>query len=218
MKTPETRHLVDAALRVESPAAGGAAAGPPKIVGYAVVYGALSLPMVDRTTGVRFRERFRAGAFARAADSADVRALVNHDQALILGRTTSGTLRLAEDEHGLRVEIDPPDTQAGRDTAESLRRGDLSGMSLRFYYLEDAWDTSGEVAVREVIEADLDEISICAFPAYPDTSAALRSLESHRRGQPRRTPARDRARRRLRLAEADSRPAPSPRPHPRGQR
>jgi len=63
-----------------------------------------------------FSEIVRPGAFARAIQQGqDVRALFNHDENHVLGRTANGTLRLEEDARGLAVEIDPPDTQVGRD-------------------------------------------------------------------------------------------------------
>ena len=59
------------------------------------------------------------GAFRRAlAADPDVRALFNHDSNYVLGRTTNGTLRLAEDPRGLVAEFDAPDTQYARDLRE----------------------------------------------------------------------------------------------------
>jgi HK97 family phage prohead protease len=80
---------------------------PPTLKGYAAVF--------DTETDIAgyWRERLARGAFADAISktSADVHALFNHDANLVLGRMKAGTLRLAEDERGLTVEIDPPDTQ-----------------------------------------------------------------------------------------------------------
>jgi phage head maturation protease len=79
----------------------------------------------------------------------------------------------------------------------------MDGMSFRFVAKKDAWDYDANPVQRELIDVDIDEISLVAYPAYPDTSAAIRSLEAHRRTQPLRTPRRDRAARRLRLAMAE---------------
>ena len=102
------------------------------IVGYAAVYGALS----DDLGG--FRERIEPGAFAGVLDS-DVRCLVNHDPSQVLGRTRSGTLRLADEERGLRFECDLPDSPLGENVREAVRRGDVDGASFRFQVGEERW-------------------------------------------------------------------------------
>jgi len=120
------------------------------------------------------------GAFAAALTRSDVRALFNHDPNLILGRTTSGTLRVFEDEHGLVYEIDPPDTQAARDLQESLRRGDVSQSSFGFTVRADKWlpaSDEREYPLRIITEIDeLYDVSPVTYPAYPATSAAVRQM------------------------------------------
>jgi uncharacterized protein len=198
---PETRclTLAEAEVRVES-----AEGDKPVIRGVALRYDSLSLPMYDGK-GREFREKFAAGAFSRAlATGADVRALVNHNRDLILGRNTAGTLRLVDGPDALRFEIDPPDTEIAKHYVSAVRRGDMSGMSFRFYKIRDHWSGAGAATVREVTEADLDDVSIVAYPAYADTEVAARSLDDYCRSQPRRYPRRDRAERLLRLALARS--------------
>ena len=157
-----------------------------RIVGYAAKFNRPSEPLAVR--GGSFREVIAPGAFDRTlARGADVRALVEHDAARILGRTRSGTLELSVDATGLRVSIDPPDTSSARDVIESIRRGDLDGMSFGFSVAEERgeeWDTdaSGET-VRTILACDLFDVSVVAFPAYPDAEVSLRtsaSLERHR--------------------------------------
>lgn len=132
---------------------------------------------VEADIGGYFREKIAPGAFSETLKSADVRALVNHDTGRVIGRSTSGTLRLVEDERGLAVEIDLPDTSDGRDLAVQLERGDISGMSFGFRVTHDEWDETGDTPLRTVRAIELYEVSAVAFPAYDDTEIALRSLE-----------------------------------------
>ncbi len=148
--------------------------GPGTVVGYAAVFSKMSQDLGY------FVEKIQRGAFAGVLGQ-DVRALKNHDSNYLLGRSKSGTLRMSEDEIGLRVEIDLPDTQVGRDTAEEIGRGDMDGMSFSFAADVDQWDYSGEVPIRTLVKIrDLYDVGPVAYPAYTDTSAAMRSLETHR--------------------------------------
>ena len=123
-------------------------------------------------------EYIKPGAFTRAINEQhDVRALVDHDPKMILGRTKSGTLRLSQDEHGLRTEIDIPHTTVGQDTLESIRRGDLDAMSFGFVVRDDSWEERDGKTVREIRDLDLFDVSVVSFPAYEDTSVAVRSLK-----------------------------------------
>ena len=83
-------------------------------IGYASVFNRLSQNLGG------FVERVAQGPFAKPIQEADVRALFNHDADQVLGRSKSGTLRMQEDEKGLRYEIDLPNTQLGRDHAVLL--------------------------------------------------------------------------------------------------
>lgn len=127
-----------------------------------------------------FREIVRPGAFKRALEEQhDVRALFNHDEDLVLGRTRNGTLRLSEDSHGLSVEIDPPNTQSARDVVELIRRGDVTNMSYAFVVTEERWvERKGEAPLREVLDLDLYDVSVVTYPAEKTTSVGLRSAES----------------------------------------
>lgn len=144
-----------------------------KIVGYAAVFGTESEDLGG------FTETIRVGAFTETLKSKpDVRALVDHDSRQILGRTKSGTLSLSVDTIGLRAEIQPPDTQVGRDVMESIRRGDIDQMSFGFRTTEDEWNE--DFTRRELIGVDLFDVSVVAFPAYRDTSVAVRSRDRRR--------------------------------------
>ena len=143
------------------------------IVGYAAVF--------NSTTDLGyFEERIKPGAFGRAIkERQDVRALWNHDANFVLGRTKSGTLVLDEDNTGLRVEIDPPDTQHARDLVESIRRGDVDQMSFAFIAVKESWtDRKGLAPLRELEDVDLFDVSPVTYPAYEATSVGMRSAES----------------------------------------
>jgi HK97 family phage prohead protease len=152
----------------------------PKIVGYAAVFNTLSNEMrMPDQSGRTFREVIRPGAFAEAlASGDDVLARFEHIE--ILGRTGNGTLRLTEDERGLRYEIDPPNTTAGRDVVELIKRKDLRGSSFVMKVRQpggDAWRREGQTLVREIRSVRLVDVAPVSTPAYPATDVALRSLD-----------------------------------------
>jgi HK97 family phage prohead protease len=150
--------------------------GPGTLVGMAAVFDKLSEDM-------GFREIVAPGAFKRSlGDGADVRALREHDPARMLGRTSAGSLSLRETELGLEGTIRLPDTQEGRDTATLVKGGELSGMSIGFRTITDEWATVNEEQVRTLREVDLFDVSVVAFPAYPDTTIAKRSLAAVQAG------------------------------------
>jgi len=144
--------------------------GQRKIVGYAALFNVLSPPLWG------FRERIQPGAFSKTIREADVRALWNHDSNLVLGRTKNGTLRLKEDDVGLGIEINPPDTQWARDALVSIDRGDVDQMSFSFEAVRETWGTESGHTVRTLEEVKLFDVSPVTFPAYPQTSVQLRSI------------------------------------------
>lgn len=140
---------------------------PSMISGYASVFNSKT------SIGDYFEEVIAPGAFARSLAENDVRALFNHNWDKVLGRTKSGTLRLLEDERGLKFDVDLPNTTAARDLAESMERKDIDQCSFGFVATEEKWDYSVEPALRTVIEAKLYEISVVSIPAYEDTEVSL---------------------------------------------
>ena len=127
-----------------------------------------------------FREKIARGAFADSIQVDDVRALWNHDANYVLGRNRAGTLKLSEDERGLFIEIDPPDTQFARDLLVSIERGDVSQMSFGFQTVRDSWERSTEgnnQDVRTLEKVKLYDVSPVTFPFYPETDVAVRSHE-----------------------------------------
>ncbi len=141
-------------------------------VGYGAVFNSPSQPLP-------FIERIAPGAFSRSLRSRnEIKLFVNHDTSRVLASKRAGTLRLAEDSHGLRVEADLPDTTDGRDMAVLLKRGDVDSMSFGFSVPKggDSWSDDGQQ--RELREVRLHEVSIVTgFPAYEATSASVRSLD-----------------------------------------
>jgi len=152
-------------------------AGDGKLIasGVAIRYGARSKPILGR-----FVEEIRSGAATKTLAERDVLALHEHQMGAMLGRTSSGTLRLADSPDDLRYEIDLPDTSAGRDVATLLERGDIRGSSFGFRAIPKSvkWSVSGGMALRSVGELSLHHVATTCDPAYVETSAevAYRSL------------------------------------------
>lgn len=144
------------------------ASGKRELVGYAIVYNTRSQDLGG------FVEVIAPGAFTASIQADDIRALWNHDDNIVLGRTKSGTLQLADEARGVRFTIDPP-ASAGQQI-ESIERGDVDGTSFGFYVDRDAWAMVDNLAVRTVLQARLVEVSPVTFPAYLSSSVGVRSL------------------------------------------
>jgi HK97 family phage prohead protease len=149
----------------------------PSIRGHAAVFNKLSEDLGG------FREKIDPGTFKGTIKKDDIRALFNHDANYVLGRNKAGTLKLSEDELGLAIEIDPPDTQFARDLIESMNRGDINQMSFGFVTVRDSWnyqqdDKKPKEVVRTLQEVRLFDISPVTFPAYNSTSVAVRDYLS----------------------------------------
>lgn len=154
---------------------------PPVLRGYAAVFN----KTIELFRG--YFERVAPGAFTRTLEEgADVRALVDHDPSKILGRSTADppTLILAEDKKGLRVEIAPPDTQVGRDIVESVRRGDVDQMSFGFRVVKEEMEDKDGITTRTLTDVELYDVSAVTYPAYPQTSIAVRSFDEWRSKHP----------------------------------
>ena len=121
-------------------------------------------------------ESIAPGAFTEALGG-DVRALVNHDTTLVLGRNTANTLELREDSHGLwgRVRINPNDS-AAVDSYERIKRGDVDGCSIGFDIAEEETEYRDDGSIHWTIKKvnPLYEVSVCTFPAYEQTNVQAR--------------------------------------------
>lgn len=148
---------------------------PPRISGYFAVYNSIYEIAPDMS------ESIAPGAFSDSLGG-DIRALINHDTTLVLGRTTAGTCRLREDAHGVWADIDvnPNDADAMSAYAR-VSRGDVSQASIGFVILpggEEA-ETRPDGGIHwRINKAVLYEVSVCTFPAYEETDVQARSREA----------------------------------------
>lgn len=144
-----------------------------RLVGVAAVYNS---PATIFERGRSFTEIVKPGAFRRAMESgADVIATYNHDPNQLLGRTSSGTLKLTDSERGLEFALDLPDTQIGNDLRTLVNRGDIRGASFTFSVRKGGEVWSPDRSQRELHDLYLAELGPVAMPAYRDTSVAVRS-------------------------------------------
>ncbi len=138
---------------------------PVQFTGYAAVFNSPSEPLP-------FIETIAPGAFRRSLNSGrEVRLFINHDMGQPLATTRNGSMRLTEDERGLKVDATLPDTTAARDLATLIASGVVHSMSFGFSIPRggDAWSEDG--SSRELREIQLVETSIVTgFPAYPATA------------------------------------------------
>ena len=149
-----------------------------KMMGYAAKFNSVSEDLGG------FREVLRPGAFDRAIrENQDVLARGEHSAAMLLGRRSSGTLRLSVDEVGLAYEVDLPDTQAARDIATLVERGDVRQSSFAFV-VEDGgqrWGNQDGVPLREILDvATLVDVAPVSDPAYRETTVSARAVEEAR--------------------------------------
>ena len=135
--------------------------------GYAAVYNSDSEWMGG------FYEQIASGAFDSVLDN-DTRAYFNHDENLLLGRVSSGTLRIGSDERGLWYEIDLPNTSYAKDLVELMKRGDVTQSSFAFLIERDRWEERDGKTYRIIEKVSrLLDVSPVAQPAYPDATSEL---------------------------------------------
>lgn len=123
-------------------------------------------------------ESIAPGAFSRTI-SGDIRALINHDTTLVLGRTKANTLELREDSHGLwgHIDVNPNDVDA-MNLYERVKRGDVDQCSFGFEIRSQDTDISENGDIHWTLrDVDLYEVSCCTFPAYETTNISARSAE-----------------------------------------
>jgi HK97 family phage prohead protease len=173
-KTPEK--LVCFFARGDSEVFASEPGQPARIRGYAAKFDRFSHDLGG------YRVKIARGAFTDVLATSDARCLVNHDANLLLGRQSSGTLRLFGDDVGLGYECDPPESQMTEHYLACIRRGDMDGCSFSCYIDIDQWDFSGETPIRTIEHvSELLDVGPVTFPAFPDTSVVSHSLEAARR-------------------------------------
>lgn len=172
-RRPERRALTMKNIEVRAAADDTTSAGT--IAGYAIVYGAAS----DDLGG--WREIIMPGACTDVlATSPDVRFLINHE-GVPLGRTSAGTLRLKEDKNGLAFEVDLPAGCRAEELVQAIERGDITQCSFRFVveYEDREWVyPADDQPLRQINKiSELWDVCLVTFPAYPSTTAGMRSLD-----------------------------------------
>jgi HK97 family phage prohead protease len=142
-----------------------------RIGGYAAVFNRQSRNLggfIEVVDPVAFNQ-------ARGDGWPDVIARYNHDDNQLLGTTAAGTLRMGLDSYGLTYEVDPPTSMAH--VTELVQRGDVRKSSFAFRTVSDDWATTDQgYPLRRLTGVQLVDVAPVNVPAYPDSTAGLRSL------------------------------------------
>jgi uncharacterized protein len=153
------------------------------LTGYAAVFNSRSRLIYERTspndrTEKFFYEEILPGAFdsVMSDENMDVVATFNHKSDSILGRTSSGTLKLNVDETGLHFDVEVPDTSLGNDVFVMVQRGDFNQCSFSFTVGSEGekWRKEGNVLIRSINSIDnLFDVCIAAINgAYAETTVS----------------------------------------------
>jgi len=124
-------------------------------------------------------EEIDPGALDKSLKDNDIRCLFNHNSDLVLGRTGNKTLELKKDKNGLFgvVRINEDDAEA-MDVYARVSRGDINGCSFGFYPRSEEYEKQDDgTTLWRVLEADTHEVSVCTFPAYPQTEISARQKD-----------------------------------------
>ena len=123
-------------------------------------------------------ESVAPGAFSETLGN-DIRALVNHDDTLVLGRNKAGTLELREDSHGLwgKIDVNPNDVDA-MNLYNRVKRGDVDQCSFGFWIEDEETEFRDDGSIHWTIrKVNLFEVSVCTFPAYESTEVSARKAD-----------------------------------------
>ncbi|UWU89615.1 HK97 family phage prohead protease [Bradyrhizobium sp. CB1015] len=145
------------------------------ISGFAIVYNSPTVIAGE------WREQLAPGSLTRTLrESPDVVMILNHDVGRVLGRTAAGSLQLRESNAGLYFSLTvDPTTPEGQTALGTVGRQDVRGCSFGFRVRAEEWEDGGDrLPLRTITDLDLFELTLTALPAYPTTTAALRSSNS----------------------------------------
>jgi Escherichia/Staphylococcus phage prohead protease len=186
------RRFLQTELRVFSDADSGPMM---RVQGYAAKYNTLSSNLGG------FKERCAPGCFSRSISAgADVRALINHDPNLVLGRRSAGTVEISSDNVGLRWTCTLPDTSYARDLYALIKRGDVSQCSFAFSVEDEDWadetdpENGERVSIRTLRDVNLLDVSAVTYPAYEQTNVGVSSRTLFPDGLPSKMPVEVRSR------------------------
>ncbi len=147
--------------------------GERRVEGYAAVFN-------SETEIGAFSEVIAPGAFEGRLNDPVV-AVFNHNQLQPLAKVGAG-LELSVDEVGLRYSFPIPDTTAGRDLVELMKRGIVRDASFAFMLSSDGetWEKrEGQNDLRTIEQvARLVDVSVVTVGAYSDATSVLRSYET----------------------------------------
>ena len=159
---------------------------PPRLTGYAIVFDTASLPLYSDDTET-IREVIAPEAVTQQLlDTSDIVMTMFHNDSLILARSADGkgTLSYSIDEHGVKFDFEPPQTEDGKKAVELVKRGDIAGCSFAFstdysdrQSVERTTATEGgkeitTYTVRKI--TGLYDFTLTPHPAYPATSVEAR--------------------------------------------
>lgn len=148
------------------------------VQGYAAKFGVLSHDLGG------FRTRLQPDCFSKAMQKLDCTLNLDHDDSRLLGRTTSGTLQVRQDETGLWFSAQLPNTTVGNDARELLDRGDISECSFAVLIAKSRFVEEEDLLIRELQEIDeLLDVSLVVRPAFPKTEVSLHALEKWKKSR-----------------------------------
>lgn len=152
------------------------------VEGYAAVFNEKTLLWESPYSGTKYYEVIDRNAVDANTDMSDVILRYNHsDAALILARTSNGSMKIAADERGIKVEADIAPTTAGKDIYQLIKRGDISKMSFAYTSDKDYWENDSVAKTKTRVINHIDfimDVSPVDFPAYDGTSIEARGHDA----------------------------------------
>lgn len=152
------------------------------VEGYAAVFQQRTLLWESPFSGTKYYEIIAPEAVDSRTDMSDVILRYNHsDAALILARSSNGTLTVTPDETGLKISAKIAPTTAGKDIYQLIKRGDISKMSFAFAVDKDEWenDQANKTQTRTIRHISMVyDVSPVDVPAYDGTSITARNGQS----------------------------------------